>query len=75
MSDAASRYCIRGGAIPIIYPGTLNGLNHAIQDGLSASRFRPAVIFRLYADYSGERRIIRTFKDGSCLWEPEKENS
>lgn len=61
------RYVRRGGPIPQIYPGTLDGINQALKDMASTSRFLPDRVIYLAAVEAGVSTIIRTFKGGhSC---------
>jgi hypothetical protein len=66
------RYLLSGGPIPTIYHGTLTGLNQAIKDAGTASRFLPDTVFTLVA-VTGSRstrtyRNIATFQDGDCTY-------
>lgn len=60
----ADRYVRRGGPIPQIYPGTLAGLEQALAETESASRFMPDRYLYLEAVHGTERTCIRMFKAG-----------
>lgn len=69
------RYVRRGGPVPQIYPGTLAGLNQALKDAMTASRFMPASVFYLEAVHGGERQVIREFRAGHCTWPQDAEQT
>jgi hypothetical protein len=58
------RYVRRGGPVPQIYHGTLAGLNQAITDAKSESRFAPGVVITVWAVRNRERERIRAFMAG-----------
>lgn len=66
------RYVRRGGPIPQIYPGTLDGLNQALKDCVQSSKFLPDKIIYLASIVYGEHTVIRQFKGGR-EWEPRPE--
>jgi hypothetical protein len=62
------RYVCHGAGVPRIYPGSLDGVVHALRDAQQASRQEP-----------GEHRVgvhepgkgitpVRVFEDGQCTW-------
>lgn len=58
------RYARRGGPVPQIYHGTLAGLNQAIDDAKSESRFIPGVVITVWAIRNHNRERIRVFMAG-----------
>lgn len=67
------RYVRRGGPVPQIYPGTLAGLNQAMKDCLTASRFLPDSVFCLESVCAGARQVIRVFKNGHDVTRPSQQ--
>ena len=65
MAKAADRYLRKGGPVPQIYPGTLDGLTQAMKDSLSASRFLPGTPILLIALHGRERTLVKSFKGGN----------
>lgn len=61
------RYVRQGGAIPQIYPGTLQGLQQAMKDSISASKFRPRVTFSLSAVQGRKRTVIQQYRAGTIV--------
>ena len=65
------RYVRRGGEIPQIYPGTLDGLNLALKELISASKFMPGCLMTLHAVYGrNQSTVIRRYKGGRLCPEP-----
>lgn len=60
----ADRYVRRGGAVPRIYPGTLNGVGQALMDAKEESRFTPGIVISVWACRGKERERIRAFVAG-----------
>lgn len=58
------RYVRRGGPIPQIYPDTLAGLEQALKDCVSSSRFLPDNIIYLTRHHAGHQDTLRVFQAG-----------
>lgn len=72
--ETADRYLRRGGPIDQIYHGSLDGLEQAIQDTVTTSRFLPDCVIYLTAVTGGRKRVIRTYKAGHLVF-PEAEEA
>lgn len=64
VQQTADRYCLRGGPVPCIFPGSLTGLQDVMRLAGKRSELLPDIVFRVMAVYGTESRIIRYYKDG-----------
>jgi hypothetical protein len=61
------RYVRRGGPIPQIYPDTLAGLEQALKDCVTSSRFLPDNIIYLVRVRKDSQDTLRVFQSGQDI--------